>query len=184
MLSVKRIGKSFSLVLLAVIALEILFGPIRLLAYQVGLQQLRRELIKEKEKWNSQNIAYYSFEVGYLAAPVGHCYARITLIQNEIVEISERQGTNENSPFVEKKKDQWDNGYCNYSRFTFLNVFDMLLNEKTAKVNAEFDPQYGYVTFYSINENVVRWCFFCEVVSETGLGVTFSNFQRLDSSVP
>lgn len=176
-----------AILLLAGSLIQYLYDPLAPYRNQKQLDKLQSELDKAREKWNSQNIKDYAFDVEYGFALVGNCGAKITVRQGKVIRVVQTMygGFEELSePVVLEPKD-WDHEYCHYSNLTIPQIFSIVQEEikEGGVVDASFDPELGFVTEYGADPNI-SYAPLRGVVTDSGRGLVLSNFQKLGSSVP
>lgn len=184
-----RFWKIVILILFIGFMIQCLFDPLATYKNQKKLGELQTELNKQKGKWDMQDITNYSFEVETFVAVRGFCRAKITVHTERVVKVA----VYNYPPFEERPADllpdvleidEWD-GDCGYWHITVSQIFDALqdsLNDKI-KVDAEFDPEFGFVTRYYGSSNVSYGRLNC-CVADSEFSYRFYNFQILGPPAP
>jgi hypothetical protein len=167
---------------------QIMYDPLSPYMNRKKLDSIQVEFDVAKEKWNSEHIENYSYEVLYSVPMWGGCGAKLTVKQGKLVEVIETMhgGIDKLPTPIALSQDQWDSDYCDYSKgLTIPEVFYDV--EKIIKSNwsleVVFDEQFGFIAQYYGSPNI-RNGLLNGYITESEFGYTFSNFQCLDGTTP
>ncbi len=160
---------------LTLFVLEVIFAPIAWATNLYQVERLRVTLPAATERWQGKDMADYDVDV---EAWLPFCPFSVTL--------NVRAG--ELASVIEHSAPFRDSGLClahtEYSNFTISAVHARLaaklaeLDPSTDALRAEFEPSYGFVTFYR------ERCHFREGVGDCVTEVRFSNFRPIVANSP
>jgi len=140
------------------ILIQILYDPISSARHHLGIANLRTELPEARAKWDALGITNYSFEIVGDARSICKPSAIVEVRENEVVKVETMDFAGDSSPQL-LSMDKWadpDWGeevfLCSYFHFTMPQFFDLidetLRNYPSSIMQAEFDPQYGFVSHF------------------------------------
>ena len=180
----KRIIKWLWLVAIIVLLIQILFDPLSSFIHLSESLQARLYLPAARQKWESQEIAHYKFDI--------NGYFPLVCIFGGSIEV--KDGVVIPSPGSEADTDsmaQLSPGFsrvespplCNYRNYAMPLLFDEI--ERWSKdaplsiTQISFDPQYGFVSGFKFGNPGGRGLLNPNVSDCCG-GFTIENFQVLD----
>ena len=155
--SIPCIAKITATTLLVGILIQILYDPISSAKHALEVSSVRDQLPQARDKWDALEITDYTFEIIGDARSISLPSARIEVQNDAVVKVEMLDFTSENQTPQVLSPDQWadpDWGnevfLCNYNHFTIPQIFDLLeqtlQNFPSSILQAEFDPEYGFVT--------------------------------------
>ena len=142
------------------ILIQILVDPISSVRHSLLISNVRTELPAARAKWDSLGITDYTFEIEGDARSICRPSASVEVRNDEVVNVETKDFALNDAPAQFLPQDQWadpDWGeevfLCSYFHFTMPQIFSLvevtLQNFPASIVQAEFDPEYGYVTEFS-----------------------------------
>ena len=138
-------------IFIALILAHFLYDPLSFLQHTVEVRNIQSRFVKAHLQWDSAIIQHYSFEIRGSSQDICMVNALIEVQDNKVILV---QPLGTSSPLSPQKwaDPDWGNEVllCDYNHFTVPQIFAMLgktlENSPFAILDAEFDPQYGFVT--------------------------------------
>ncbi len=181
----RRIALTVGSLLLIGILIQVLFDPISSVRHDWEISRVRAEFPNAHAKWDSQKITDYTFEIKTLEPFVCQPHAMIE-VKNDVVarvETISNAGLQLLPPYQWADAD-WGNEVflCDYANFTMTQIFSLLdsalHNDSSVILQADFDPEYGFVARYSYGLFVGHGLL-SPKISECCGGFSISNFEPL-----
>jgi len=143
-------------IVILLVGLRILYDPISSAKHALTVSRVRAELPQAHAKWDSLGIRDYTFEIVGDARSICKPSAIVEVRSGEVVKV-ETKNLTEDSALQLLSMDKWadpDWGeevfLCSYFHFTMPQFFDLvdetLRNYPSSIMQAEFDPQHGFVS--------------------------------------
>lgn len=140
--------------------IQVLYDPISSVKHSLMVSSIRTELPEARAKWDALGINDYSFEIIGDARSICKPSALVEVQNNEVVNVESKDFASANSAATLLPPDKWadpDWGeevfLCSYFHFTMPQFFDLvdetLRNYPSSIMQAEFDPQYGFVSHFN-----------------------------------
>lgn len=147
-------------ILLVGLVIQVLYDPISSARHSLMVSNVRTELSQARAKWDAAGITDYTFEVQGDARSICQPSAMIEVRSNSVVKVEAKDFASDNSPAQLLPPEQWadpDWGeevfLCSYYHFTMPQIFDLidetLRNFPSSIMQADFDPEYGFVSDFS-----------------------------------
>ena len=144
-------------VILAVVLIQILFDPISSIRHSLLVSSVRTELPQARAKWESLGVTDYTFEIQGDARSICQVSVVIDVRNNSVVKVEAKDTLVDDASAQILPPEKWadpDWGeevfLCSYYHFTMPQIFDLvevtLRNYPSSIIDAEFDPEYGFVT--------------------------------------
>jgi len=176
-------------VVLAGILIQILFDPISSARHSLLISSVRSELPQARAKWESMGIDDYTFEIQGVASLICQPSAIVEVRNGVVVKVGKKDFLSADSPTQNLPPEKWadpDWGeevfLCSYYHFTMPQIFDLLevilQNYPSSIMQAEFDPEYGFVTDFKYGL-YVGYGLLRPRVSECCSNFSIRNFQPL-----
>ncbi len=154
----QRNNRTIGIIVLVIllVGLQILHDPISSAIHALTVSRVRAELPQAHAKWDALDITEYSFEIVGDARSICKPSAIVEVRSGEVVKV-ETKNLTEDSALQLLSMDKWadpDWGeevfLCSYFHFTMPQFFDLvdetLRNYPSSIMQAEFDPQHGFVS--------------------------------------
>ena len=143
-------------IVILLVGLRILYDPISSAKHALMVSRVRAELPQAHAKWDTNGITDYFFEIIGDARSICKPSAIVEVRSGEVVKVETKNFT-EDSASQLLSMDKWadpDWGeevfLCSYFHFTMPQFFDLvdetLQNYPSSIMQAEFDPQHGFVS--------------------------------------
>jgi len=153
------IGIISIIILLFGILIQILYDPISSARHALLVSSVRTELPDARAKWDATGITDYTFEIVGDGRSICQPSAIVEVRGGEVVKVETKDFAS-NSPAQLLPLDKWadpDWGeevfLCSYFHFTMPQFFDLvdetLQNYPSSIMQAEFNPQYGFVSHFN-----------------------------------
>ena len=153
--SLSRTTKLAGIILLLGILIEVLYDPISSAKHTLNVSRVQNQLPQERAKWEASGIKDYTFEIKGNGRSICKPSAVIEVKNDIVVKV-----VTKDSPTQALSPDKWaDEGWgdevflCNYAHFTMTHIFDLvdstLEDFPSSIMQADFDPQYGFLTDFS-----------------------------------
>jgi hypothetical protein len=193
-----KISKTFIIIIIIIIVvvmlvglvIQVLYDPISSVRHSVMVSNVRAELPQARAKWDAAGITDYTFEIQGIAPLICQPAAMIEVSNNSVVKVEAKNPLLNDSPAQILPPEKWadpDWGeevfLCSYYHFTMQKIFDLvevtLQNYPASIMQAEFDPEYGFVTKFEyglyVGNGLLR-----PKVSECCRRLEIKNFQVLN----
>jgi len=172
------------------ILIQILYDPISSVRHSLLISSVRSELPQARANWDSLGIDDYIFEIQGIAPLICQPSAIVEVRNGLVVKVETKDFLSGDSPAQNIPPERWadpDWGeevfLCSYYHFTMPQIFDLveatLRNYPSSIIDAEFDPEYGFVTRFEyglyVGKGLLR-----PKVSECCSKLTIKNFRVLD----
>ncbi len=138
--------------LVVILALaQFLFDPISSIRQSLTIASVRSQFSDAQSKWSAAGFEDYSFEIHGRSQNICIVDAQIKVEDNAVTKVLPLNSTFLLAPEQWADPD-WGNEVfiCDYNHFTIPRMFEMfektLQNSPTSILEAEFDPQYGFIT--------------------------------------
>ena len=188
-----KITKSFVIVIVLLVGLVIqaLYDPISSVRHSMMLSSVRAELPQARAKWDAAEVTDYMFEIKGVAPLICQPAAMIEVRNNSVVKVEAKNSLVDDSPAQILPPEKWadpDWGeevfLCSYYHFTMPQILDLvgvtLDNYPSSIIDAEFDPEYGFVTRFEyglyVGKGLLR-----PKVSDCCNQLVVKDFQVLDT---
>lgn len=147
----RRVAVVLGAFLVILITIQLSYDPLSVVQQSVKAINLQSRLARAKVQWDSEKIRYYSFTMHGESQSICAVNAVIEVQDDTVIKV---HPVNTVSPLPPEKWDDPDWGnevfLCDYNHFTISQMFAMLektlANSPFAVLEAEFDPQYGFIT--------------------------------------
>lgn len=175
----KKIVKAVLVFILAGIVTQILFDPLSDFFRLSESLQARIGLPSARRKWESQNIAHYTFDIQGYVPLVCLFGGNIEVKDGLVVHMGPRSDgrLTPNLTLIE------DPPLCNYQIYTMPLLFDELerwLRESPLSVSQiSFDPKYGFISSFHFGSSGGRGVL-SPTISDCCGGFTIENFRVLE----
>ena len=141
------------------IGVQVLYDPLSSARHALLVSSVRTELPEARAKWEAAGITEYTFEIVGDGRSICQPSAIVEVRSGEVVKVETKDFAS-NSPVQVLPPDKWadpDWGeevfLCSYYHFTMPQVFDLveetLRNFPSSIKQADFDPQYGFVSDFN-----------------------------------
>ena len=138
-------------VFIGLILMQFLYDPLAFLKQNIDVGNIQTQLVNAQAQWDSVMIQNYTFEIYGASQSICAVNAIIEVQDDTVIKV---HPVNTVSPLPPEKWDDPDWGnevfLCDYNHFTISQMFAMLektlANSPFAVLEAEFDPQYGFIT--------------------------------------
>lgn len=141
------------------ILIQILYDPISSAQHSLEVSNTRKEIPLARAKWDAFGITDYTFEIIGDGRSICQPSARVevqneTVVNVELMDFAAETSTPQILPPEQWVNPDWGNEVflCNYKNFTMTKIFELveqtLQNFPTSILQADFDPEYGYVTSF------------------------------------
>ncbi|MEW6401623.1 MAG: DUF6174 domain-containing protein [Chloroflexota bacterium] len=181
----KRIISTVGILLLIGILIQVLFDPISSAKHAWELSRVRAEYPQSRAKWDAHRITNYRLEVNAFEPFVCQPHAVIEVRDENVVKVEVVSGAGlQLLPPYEWADPDWGNEVflCDYANFTMTQIFDLvdraLHNDPSIILQADFDPEYGFITSYRYGLFVGKGLL-SPRVSECCGGFSISSFEPL-----
>ena len=130
---------------------EAMFDPIAPVRQSLNIAKVRSQLDIAKANWAAVGVDDYSFDIHGRSQSICEVDAHIQVEDNVVMEVRDLSSASLLPPKQWADPD-WGNEVflCDYNHFTVPQMFDMLgktlKNSPFAVLEAEFNPQYGFMT--------------------------------------
>ena len=186
-----RIVKWGAVILFVGILIQVLYDPISSVKHSLLVSSVRAELPQARAKWESLGINDYTFEVQGIAPLICQPSASIEVRNDEVIKVEKKNFLSEDFPTQILPSEKWadpDWGeevfLCSYYHFTMPQILDLvevtLDNYPKSIIDAEFDPEYGFVTSFEyglyVGKGLLR-----PKVSDCCNQLVIKDFQVLDT---
>jgi len=171
----------------ALVILVVLFDPLSWLRNAGAAASIRAELSAARERWRSQEITDYRIDVeGFV--PLA-CVVNVTLSvrEGELVGVEGRGMPGHDTEGESVEPEDWDAPYCSYREMLVPEMYVRIERELDGiewsrdTLEAEFDPQYGYVTEYRY-DCCYRRGLLNPACADCDIWFSFSNFELVTDS--
>ena len=138
-------------VFIGLILMQFLYDPLGFLEQKLNVGNIQAQLAKAQTQWDSAMIEDYSFEIYGASQSICKVNAWIEVHDEAVVKVKPLHMNSALPPDAWADPD-WGNEIflCDYNHFTVSQMLAMLgktlENSPFAILDAEFDPQYGFVT--------------------------------------
>jgi len=136
--------------LVAALVIEILFGPLSLIADAIRISTYRRELRAALARWESSGISDYSIDVSVFAPPLCTYDASLTVRDDEAVSATLWRYRSNPRVAAQGMESFWAE-YCPTSRYTVSAMFRRAEQDLRSidlaqeSLRMSFDPQFGFI---------------------------------------
>lgn len=148
------------IILLLGVIIQVLYNPISSAKHSLTISRVRAELPQARVKWDAQGITDYTFEIQGDARSICQPSAVIEVRNNVVVKVETKDFASDDSLAQLLPPEKWadpDWGeevfLCSYVHFTMPQIFDLLeetlQNYPSSVMQADFDPDYGFLTNFS-----------------------------------
>jgi hypothetical protein len=181
-------------ILLFGLVIQVLYDPVSSARHALMVSNVRAELPQARAKWDAAGITDYTFEIQGDARSICQPSAIIEVRNNIVVKVETKDFTSADSPAQILPPDRWadpDWGeevfLCSYFHFTMPQVFDLveqtLQSYPSSIMQAEFDPEYGFVSGFRFGI-YVGYGLLKPRLSDCCNDLVIKNFQPLTDSPP
>jgi len=154
-------SKSQAVVIISILLIgtliQVLYDPISSVRHSLLVSSVRSELPQARAKWDSLGISDYTFEIHGISPLICQLKAKIKVRSNLVVQVETLDPFSDDESAQILPSDEWadpDWGeevfLCSYYHFTMPQILDLvevtLDNYPSSIIDAEFDPEYGFVT--------------------------------------
>jgi len=187
--SKSRVIKWGVVVLFVGILIQVLYDPISSVRHSLLVSHVRTELPQARTKWDSLGISDYTFEIQGVAPLICQPSVIVEVRDGAVVKVETNEFLSADSPAQNLPPEKWsdpdwgeENFLCSYYHFTMPQIFNLVevtLQDYPASImQAEFDPEHGFVTKFEyglyVGKGLLR-----PKVSECCNNFSIRNFQPL-----
>ena len=179
----KRIPRGICAAILLVILFQVLLDPLSSILYLGERLQARIYLPSAREKWESQGISHYRFDIqGYI--PLVCMFGGGIEVKDGLVIPDQRSDADDPDALLAPGfSGIEDPPLCNAQSYTMPQLFDeierWLKDSPLSITQISFDPQYGFISSFKFGNPGGRGLL-NPIVSDCFGGFTIENFQVLD----
>ncbi len=170
--------------LVAALVIEILFGPLSLIADAIRISTYRRELRAGWARWESSGTSDYSIDVSVFAPPLCVYDASLTVRDDEAVSATLWRYRSKPRAVAQGMESFWAE-YCPYSRYTISAMFRRAEEDLRSidlaqeSLRMAFDPEFGFITHYEDRYLGGRGLF-APAIGDCCPEYDFTNFVRVE----
>jgi len=186
---VRALGLISIFLLFAGILIQILYDPISSVKHSLLISTVRAEFPQARAKWDSSGITDYTFEIQGVAPLICQPSAIVEVRGGVVFKVETKDLLSEDSHAQILPPGKWadpDWGeevfLCSYHHFTMPRIFDLvegtLQNYPSSIMQADFDPEYGFVSSFRYGL-YVGYGLLRPRVSECCNDLFLKNFQQL-----
>jgi hypothetical protein len=137
--------------LLIAISIQVLYDPIASVKHTLKVASVRAELPQARAQWDALGIKNYTFEIQGDGRSICKPYADIEVREGVVAKVETKDPAGILSPEYWADPSWGEEVFlCSYSHYTMPQIFDLvavtLRNFPSSITQAEFDPQYGFVS--------------------------------------
>lgn len=176
------------IVLAVVAAVQILFDPLSSILYFSQGVKAKLFLSQARQKWETQNITHYKFDIKGGVPLVCFFGGNIEVKDGTVI----RRGPSSDAgmpsnPFLDAGFVKMEDPVlCNYMNYTIPLLFDMVQQWTKGKpfyvTQISFDPKYGFISGFSFGNSGGNGLL-SPGISDCCGGFSIRNFQVLDESI-
>ena len=139
---------------IGLILMHFLYDPLTFLEHNINIGNIQTQLVKAQAQWDSAMIQNYTFEIHVTSQSICKVNASIEVQDGAVIKVQPLHVNSALPPDAWADPD-WGNEVflCDYNHFTVPQMFAMLgktlENSPFAILDAEFDPQYGFITQFA-----------------------------------
>jgi hypothetical protein len=138
-------------ILLIAIIVQVLYDPVASVKHTLKVASVRAELPQKRAQWDASAIKNYTFEIQGDGRSICKPYADIEVREGIVAKVETKDPVGILSPEYWADPSWGEEVFlCSYSHYTMPQIFDLvaitLRNFPSSIMQAEFDPQYGFVS--------------------------------------
>jgi hypothetical protein len=147
--------KMTGILLVVGILIEVLYDPISSAKHSLNIMGLQKQLPLARAQWEALGIRDYTFEIEGNGRSICEPSAVIEVRNDAVVRVQTKDAPARSLPPEKWSDPGWGDEVflCNYNHFTMTRFFDLVDNTlqdfPSSILQADFDPQYGFLTDFN-----------------------------------